>query len=73
MTTEKMSRVTCGAIDCKHNGNKCKCLLNKVTLYEAYDYTANEGLQHFWRCKQYEKSDEVKALEEQFHRLMKGE
>ena len=68
-----MSQIKCASVDCRHNGNKHKCLLNKVTFSEAYYHTVNEGLQHFWRCKQYEKSDEVKAIEEQFHRLMKGE
>ena len=65
-----MSQITCASVDCRHNGNKCKCLLNKVTLSEAYYHTVNEGLQHFWRCKQYEKSEETKAFEEQFKKLM---
>ena len=68
-----MTVLTCGALDCKHNGNKCRCDLNKVTMNEAYYHTVYEGLQHFWRCKQYEKSDEAKALEEQLKRFMKGE
>lgn len=65
-----MSQITCAAIDCRHNGNKNKCLLNKVILSEAYYHTVYEGLQHFWRCKQYEKSDEMSAFEEQFKKLM---
>lgn len=68
-----MTVLTCGSLDCKHNGNKYRCDLKKVTMNEAYYHTVNQGLQHFWQCKQYEKSEETKAFEEQFKKLMKGE
>lgn len=58
--------IICAAVDCKHNSENNRCKLDKVTLSDHYIHTVNEGLQHFWRCKQYEESEESKHLLELF-------
>lgn len=63
--------IVCGAVDCKHNGEMNECELKKITLNDCYYHTVNEGIQHFWRCKQYEKSEETKRIEELFMELLK--
>lgn len=66
-----MSKIICASSDCEYLGINNRCLLSNVTLSEHFIHTVHEGLQHFWRCKQYEKSEESKRLEEQFTKLLK--
>ena len=66
-----MSKITCAAIDCEHIDDMNCCRLKKISLSDHYMHTVNEGLQHFWRCKQYEQSAESKRLEEEFKKLLK--
>ena len=48
-------RIKCGSVDCKFNSVKNTCQYKgTLCLSECYYHTVNEGLQHFWRCKQYE-------------------
>ena len=61
-----MKKVTCAAIDCKYNNDNYKCEFNGITLSECWRHTLNEGYQQFWKCKNYEQSEEAKLLIEQF-------
>lgn len=64
--------VICAAVDCEHIDDEAHCCrLKRIVLSEHYMHTVNEGLQHFWRCKQYEQSAESKRLEEEFKKLLK--
>ena len=63
--------IICAAVDCKHNSENNRCKLDKVTLSDHYIHTVYEGRQHFLRCKQYEKSEETKRMEEKFMKLLK--
>lgn len=68
-----MPKVICASLDCKYNGKGHQCTAKKITISERYMLTVNEGRQHLWKCKQYEKSEEVEQFEEQFKRMMKHE
>lgn len=61
-----MSKITCAAIDCEHIDDMNRCRLKEISLSEHYIHTVHEGLQHFWRCKMYEKSEQTKRLERMF-------
>lgn len=61
-----MSKITCAAIDCEHIDDYNCCRLKEISLSEHYIHTVHEGLQHFWRCKMYEKSEQTKRLERMF-------
>lgn len=61
-----MSKITCAAIDCKYIDDMNCCRLKEISLSEHYIHTVHEGLQHFWRCKMYEKSEQTKRLERMF-------
>ena len=61
-----MSEITCAAIDCEHIDDMNCCRLKGISLSEHYIHTVHEGLQHFWRCKMYEKSEQAKRLEQWF-------
>ena len=63
--------VICASVDCKYIDEEANCCrLREIKLSEHYMHTVNEGFQHFWRCKQYEMSDESKRIYDQFVRLM---
>jgi len=66
-----MGEITCAAIDCKHIDDHNRCRLKKISLSEHYIHTVHEGLQHFWKCKMYEKSEETKKLERMFIECLK--
>lgn len=59
-----MTRIKCGAVECKFNNNKNECTANSIVLNEGYYHTMNEGVKQIWTCKQYEQSDSAKRLEE---------
>ena len=61
-----MSKITCAAIDCEHIDDMNCCRLKEISLSEHYIHTVHEGLQHFWKCKMYEKSEQTKRLERMF-------
>lgn len=61
-----MSEITCAAIDCEHIDDMNCCRLKEISLSEHYIHTVHEGLQHFWQCKMYEKSEQTKRLERMF-------
>lgn len=66
-----MSEIICAAIDCEHIDDMNCCRLKEISLSEHFIHTVHEGVQHFWQCKQYEKSEETKRLEEKFIKLLK--
>ena len=68
-----MPKVICASLDCKYNGKGYQCTAKKITMSEHYMLTVNEGRQHLWRCKQYEKSEEVEQFEEQFKRWIEND
>lgn len=66
-----MNEITCAAIDCEHIDDMNCCRLKEINLSEHFIHTVHEGLQHFWRCEKYEKSEEAKRMEEKFMELLK--
>ena len=66
-----MSEIICAAVDCAHVDDYNCCRLNKVTFNEHYVHTVHNGLQHFWTCNMYEKSEETKRLERMFMECMR--
>lgn len=64
--------VICASVDCKHIDSEANCCrLKEIKLSEHYMHTVHEGLQHFWRCKQYEMSEESQRIYDQFLDKMK--
>ena len=59
--------VYCAAVECKYNGNSNKCTAKKISLSSHSVMTLWEGRQDFWKCKNYEVSDEYVALIKQFY------
>ena len=66
-----MNGLRCAAIDCKYNGDGYKCSAKRVTLSDSYILTVHEGHQHFWRCKQYEQSEQAKGIEQQMKAILR--
>lgn len=64
-----MAVVKCGSVDCKYNSDNGICEKSNISLSDCYYHTLNEGFQHFWRCRNYEQSDEAKSLEEEFNNM----
>lgn len=62
--------IVCASLECEHNNGNCRCKLKKVTLSDHHIHTVNEGLQHFWRCKQYEENEMSKRFREDFLKVM---
>lgn len=67
-----MPKVICASLDCKYNGKGHQCTAKKITMSEHYMLTVNEGRQQFWRCKKYEKSEEMQEFEKQFNLQIRG-
>lgn len=59
-----MPKVRCGAIDCVYNDHTYKCRAKEVALSERYMHTVHEGFKQLWECKNYQKSEHAKKLEE---------
>lgn len=58
-----MTKVICAAEDCEYCSNDHICGLKELKLADCYYQTVYEGRQHFWRCKQYQKSKKAKQIE----------
>lgn len=63
-----MAVIKCGSVDCKHNDDSNICQRSNIALSDCYYHTVNEGFQHFWKCKQYEESEELKSIKEAFRK-----
>ncbi len=65
--------VYCAAFDCKYNGRTNRCTAKRITLSWHSVMTVWEGRQEFWRCKNYEVSDEAKRLQETIKQMMEDQ
>ena len=65
-----MTKIYCGACDCKYNGDKGRCTAKKISLADSYYNTVYEGYKHFNICKTYEKSDWAKRVDEMMEKVM---
>lgn len=54
--------VYCGAIECKYNNDRNRCTAGKIVLSSHSVMTVWEGRQDFWKCKNFELSDQSKAI-----------
>ena len=57
--------VYCAALECKFQSDTNRCTAKRITLSSHSVMTLWNGRQEFWKCKQYEMSDEYKAVLEQ--------
>lgn len=76
MNTKKEKRmgtthVECATIECKYN-HDCVCTKKSINLSNHLIHTMYEGVQGFWRCKDFEKSEEAKRIEQMWKELLKG-
>ena len=63
-----MTKVLCAASECKHN-NDNRCTLKKLSLSWCSIVTLHDGRQEFFKCKQYEMSEESQKLLEQIEKF----
>ena len=64
--------VFCPSIECKHNGKRNNCTLERIELSWHSVMTVWDGRQEFWRCKNYEQSDYAKEILDQVKLYMEG-
>lgn len=55
-------KLYCASFDCKYNDDHNKCTAKKVSLTACDIETLWDGRQSFWRCKQYEESEEAQKI-----------
>ena len=67
-----MTKIVCPSTECIHNGKDCVCQCKKVQLSWSNVATVNEGRQDFWTCKNYERSQEDKELEDRMNAYFAG-
>jgi len=65
--------VYCAAVNCKYHSDTNRCTAKRITLSSHSILTLWNGRQDFWKCKQYEMSDEYKAVFEQIGQAEEGE
>ena len=65
-----MNGLICAADDCLYN-DKHRCISKRVNLSDHSVITVHEGRQHFWRCKQYEQSEQAKEIEQQMEAFLR--
>lgn len=65
--------IYCAAVDCKYNGSRNQCTAKKVELSWHSVMTMWQGRQELWKCKNFEKSEEARLVEEQIRRMMMEE
>ena len=66
-----MTKVLCAAIECIHNKND-RCTVKNLCLNWCSVMTVWDGRQEFFRCKQYELSEESQRLAKQIKDIMEG-
>ena len=54
--------VYCAALECKYHGDTNRCTAKNIILSSHSVMTVWNGRQEFLKCKQYEMSEEYKAL-----------
>ena len=65
--------VYCAAVECKYHSDTNRCTAKKVTLSSHSVMTVWNGRQEFLKCKQYEMSEEYKAVLKQIGLAEAGE
>lgn len=68
-----MPKVICAACDCKWNDVNNRCRAKEIHLEDNHIMTVYDGRQHFNRCQDYEMSEQMKRLYEEFKRLMEND
>lgn len=61
-----MTKVYCGAMDCKFNGDNGVCRAEKIVLSDHSVMTTWEGRQRYQKCRSYRKSQETIEMEKFF-------
>lgn len=54
--------VYCAAVECKNHSDTNRCTAKKITLSSHSIMTLWDGRQEFLKCKQYEMSEDYKAV-----------
>ena len=54
--------VYCPCYECKHNGKNHKCKEKSISLSSHYVTTLWEGHQAFWKCKNFEMTEEAAEI-----------
>lgn len=54
--------VYCAALECKYHSDTNRCTAKKITLSSHSVMTVWNGRQEYLKCKQYEMSEEYKAI-----------
>ena len=54
--------VYCAAVECKNHSDTNRCTAKKITLSSHSIMTLWDGRQEFLKCKQYEMSEDYKAI-----------
>ena len=62
--------VYCGSIECKYNSSTNRCTAKKIVLSSHSILTVWDGRQDFWRCGNYEMSEESRAIEKALKQMM---
>ena len=63
--------VFCVCAECEYNNSDQNCCtLDNLLLSDCMCHTVNEGLQHFWKCKNYKKSNAFEEIEKSLQNFM---
>ena len=57
----KIMRVYCASQECKYN-DRNRCIAETISLSCHSVMTYHDGRQDFWKCKQYEMSEDSKRI-----------
>ena len=67
-----MTKIKCPSGECIHNSDSNVCQAKSISLEWFSIMTKWEGRQEYWKCKEYELSDEYKVMAHQFKKIMEG-
>lgn len=65
--------VYCAAVECKYHSDTNRCTAKRITLSSHSVMTLWDGRQDFLKCKQYEMSEEYKAVLALIRKAEEGE
>lgn len=65
--------VYCASVDCKYNGDKNRCTAKGISLSSHSVMTVWDGRQEFWKCKNYEMSEEYRNVLEMINKIQEGQ
>ena len=66
-----MSKVKCAAYDCKYNSDKNICTAKDINLGWTSCMTLWDGRQEFWKCRNFEMSEESRMIKEKLDEIGK--